>query len=84
MCWSSLTAQAGLSWSTILNKREAYRTAFKGFDPVLVAAMGQEDVEALLAEGSGIVRHRGKIQSTIGNAKWVVAPSDPSGSVHRL
>jgi hypothetical protein len=61
--------QAGLSWSTILNKREGYRAAFKGFDPEAVAAMGQQDVEALLAD-PGIVRHRGKIQSTIGNARW--------------
>ena len=60
--------QAGLSWSTILNKRDAYRRAFKGFDPAVVAAMGEADVEQLLQEGSGIVRHRGKIQSAIKNA----------------
>jgi len=64
-------AQAGLSWATILNKREAYRTAFKGFDIDAVAAMTEKDVEALLGEESGIVRHRGKILSTISNAKLV-------------
>ena len=53
-------AQAGLSWSTILRKREGYRSAFVGFDPVAVARFGQEDVERLLAD-PGIVRNRLKI-----------------------
>jgi DNA-3-methyladenine glycosylase I len=60
-------AQAGLSWSTILNKREGYRTAFRGFEPALVAAMGPEDVDRLLSSPA-IVRNRSKIGATIGNA----------------
>eukprot|EP00193_Tetraselmis_chui_P002533 CAMPEP_0177756658 /NCGR_PEP_ID=MMETSP0491_2-20121128/3228_1 /TAXON_ID=63592 /ORGANISM="Tetraselmis chuii, Strain PLY429" /LENGTH=223 /DNA_ID=CAMNT_0019272259 /DNA_START=267 /DNA_END=938 /DNA_ORIENTATION=- len=62
-------AQAGLSWATILKKRSAYRTAFKGFDIDAVTAFGDKEVEALLAPESGIVRHRGKIKSAINNAK---------------
>ncbi len=64
-------AQAGLSWSTILKKREGYRRAFYGFDPRRVAAMGEKDVVRLLGD-AGIVRHRGKIESTIGNAAAVL------------
>ncbi|UCH49185.1 MAG: DNA-3-methyladenine glycosylase I [Betaproteobacteria bacterium] len=60
-------AQAGLSWSTILNKREGYRRAFAGFDPRAVSALGTRDVERLMAD-PGIVRNRAKIQSTISNA----------------
>jgi DNA-3-methyladenine glycosylase I len=59
--------QAGLSWLTILRKRERFRAQFHGFDPVRVAAMTEADVERLLAD-PGIVRHRGKIVSTINNA----------------
>ena len=59
--------QAGLSWSTILRKREAFRTAFRGFDPAVVAAFGPADRERLLAD-AGIVRNRQKIDATIGNA----------------
>jgi DNA-3-methyladenine glycosylase I len=65
-------AQAGLSWDTILRKREAYRSAFKGFDPVRVAKFGDRDVARLLAD-AGIVRNRLKINSTIGNAKAFLA-----------
>lgn len=61
-------AQAGLSWSTILGKREGYRRAFRGFDAEKVARFGERDVERLLADPR-IVRHRGKIESTIGNAR---------------
>jgi DNA-3-methyladenine glycosylase I len=61
-------AQAGLSWDTILRKREAYRRAFKEFDPARVAKFGDRDVTRLLAD-VGIVRNRLKINSTIGNAK---------------
>jgi DNA-3-methyladenine glycosylase I len=61
-------AQAGLSWSTILKKREAYRRAFEGFDPERVARFTSKRVDRLLAD-PGIVRHRGKIESTISNAK---------------
>src|SRR5260370_5124216 len=61
-------AQAGLSWETILKKREAYRNAFAGFDPVAVARFRPTRVERLL-RNSGIVRNRLKIESTVGNAK---------------
>ncbi len=60
-------AQAGLSWSTILNKREGYRTAFRGFDPAEVALFGPEEVELLLRD-SRIVRNRLKVDSAISNA----------------
>jgi DNA-3-methyladenine glycosylase I len=59
--------QAGLSWLTILRKREAFRKAFAGFDPATVARFGARDVTRLLGD-AGIVRHRGKIESTINNA----------------
>jgi DNA-3-methyladenine glycosylase I len=59
--------QAGLSWSTILRKREGYRRAFAGFDARKVARFGEADVERLLGD-PGIVRNRAKIESTIGNA----------------
>ncbi|PWE32472.1 DNA-3-methyladenine glycosylase I [Maritimibacter sp. 55A14] len=63
--------QAGLSWITILRKREAFRAAFDGFDPARVARFGDADVARLLAD-PGIVRHRGKIEATIGNARaWL-------------
>jgi DNA-3-methyladenine glycosylase I len=61
-------AQAGLSWSTILKKREHYRRAFDGFDPERVARFTPARVERLVAD-PGIVRHRGKIESTVSNAK---------------
>jgi DNA-3-methyladenine glycosylase I len=60
--------QAGLSWITVLKKRENYRQAFHQFDPVRVAAMDDEDIERLLQD-AGIIRHRGKIQAIIGNAR---------------
>ena len=61
-------AQAGLSWSTILRKREGYRSAFSGWDVDAIARFGERDVERLLGD-AGIVRHRGKIESVIGNAR---------------
>ena len=61
-------AQAGLSWITILRKREAYRRAFAGFDVERVAAFDERDVERLLAD-AGIVRNRAKIEAAIGNAR---------------
>jgi DNA-3-methyladenine glycosylase I len=61
-------AQAGLSWSTILRKREGYRAAFAGWELEAIAAFGEADVERLLAD-PGIVRHRGKIEAVIGNAR---------------
>ncbi|WP_417678223.1 DNA-3-methyladenine glycosylase I [Pseudodonghicola sp.] len=60
--------QAGLSWITILKKRDNFRAAFAGFDPNVIAAWGEAEVARLLAE-PGIVRHRGKIEATIGNAR---------------
>jgi len=64
-------AQAGLSWSTILHKREGYRTAFANFDAEKVARFTQPDVERLLADPS-IVRNRLKVESTVNNAKRVL------------
>ena len=61
-------AQAGLSWSTILRKRENYRRAFEGFDPKVVARFGEKDEARLLAD-AGIVRNRAKIDATIANAR---------------
>jgi DNA-3-methyladenine glycosylase I len=61
-------AQAGLSWSTILRKREGYRKAFAGFDAAKVARFGPRDVERLMGD-AGIVRNRLKIESTVANAK---------------
>jgi DNA-3-methyladenine glycosylase I len=68
--------QAGLSWSTILRKREAFRAAFGGFDPVAVAAYTDADVERLMADAS-IVRNRAKIDATIGNARaWLAVGAE--------
>lgn len=72
--------QAGLSWLTILRKREAFRRAFAGFDPLSVARFGQRDVARLLAD-RGIVRHRGKIEATIANARATCAILDREGSL---
>lgn len=72
-------AQAGLSWSTILKKREAYRAAFQGFDPRVVAAYDDARVAALLAN-PGIVRNRLKIHSAIGNAQAFLQVQKECGS----
>jgi len=64
-------AQAGLSWSIILRKREGYRRAFANFDPSVVARLSERDVDALVLDAS-IVRHRGKITSTVNNAARVL------------
>jgi DNA-3-methyladenine glycosylase I len=64
--------QSGLSWLTILRKRENFRAAFAGFDPERVAEFGEADTERLLAD-AGIVRHRGKIEAAIANAHATVA-----------
>jgi DNA-3-methyladenine glycosylase I len=69
-------AQAGLSWSTILRKRDGYRRAFAGFDPAAVAAFGPDDVERCLTD-PGIVRNRAKIAATVGNAKAWLELDDP-------
>jgi DNA-3-methyladenine glycosylase I len=73
-------AQAGLSWSTILRKREGYREAFASFDPAAVARFGKRDVERLLGDPS-IVRNRAKVESTISNATGVLAIQEEHGSL---
>jgi len=72
-------AQAGLSWSTILNKRQGYRDAFAGFDPEAVARFTQKDVGRLLEDPS-IVRNRLKIESTVANAAQVLEVQQELGS----
>jgi DNA-3-methyladenine glycosylase I len=76
-------AQAGLSWSTILRKRDGYRLAFAGFDPEVVASFGPEQVERVLAD-PGIVRNRLKVESTISNARAVLAAQEELGSLDAL
>jgi DNA-3-methyladenine glycosylase I len=73
-------AQAGLSWSTILRKREGYRQAFAGFEADAVARFGPRDIERLLAD-AGIVRNRAKIESAIANARAVPAVVEEHGSL---
>ena len=70
--------QAGLSWITILRKRDAFRAAFAGFDPAVIARWTEVDVARLLAD-PGIVRHRGKIEATIGNARAYLAIEEREG-----
>jgi DNA-3-methyladenine glycosylase I len=72
--------QSGLSWLTILRKREAFRRAFAGFDFRRVARFGKRDVERLLADAS-IVRHRGKIEAAISNARKAEELVDEAGSL---
>jgi DNA-3-methyladenine glycosylase I len=72
--------QAGLSWLTILRKRDNFRAAFAGFDFVQVARFGERDVARLLAD-TGIVRHRGKIEATINNARRAVELVEAEGSL---
>ena len=75
-------AQAGLSWLTILKRREAYRRAFEGFDPQRVARYGDEQVARLLAD-AGIIRNRLKIRSAISNARAFLAVQEEFGSFDR-
>ncbi len=75
-------AQAGLSWSTILNKRENYRRAFNGFDPRRVARYDSRRIKKLLAD-PGIVRNRLKVASAIGNAKAFLRVQDEFGTFDR-
>ena len=65
-------AQAGLSWLTVLRRREHYRSAFAGFDPDAVARFGSTDIEQLVRD-PGLIRHKGKIESTVSNAAAIVA-----------
>ena len=73
-------AQAGLSWATILHKREGYRRVFAGFDPVAVAGFGRADVERLLGD-AGIVRNRLKVESAISNARCVLEVQEAEDSL---
>ena len=75
--------QAGLSWSTILRKREPFRVAFDGFDIATVAAYGDADIARLLAD-PGIVRNRQKIAAAIGNARATLAVQDEFGALDRF
>jgi DNA-3-methyladenine glycosylase I len=72
--------QAGLSWLTILRKRENFRAAFAGFDFEQVARFGERDVERLLGD-AGIIRHRGKIEATINNARCAIEMVEAEGSL---
>jgi len=72
--------QSGLSWLTILRKRQAFRSAFANFDFEVVAGFGPNDVERLLAD-AGIVRHRGKIEATINNAARAIELVEAEGSL---
>jgi DNA-3-methyladenine glycosylase I len=72
-------AQAGLSWSTILNKRQAYRRAYRGFDPAVVARFNRRSVQRLVAD-AGIVRNRLKIESSITNAQAFIDIQEAFGS----
>ena len=76
-------AQAGLSWSTILHKRDGYRRAFEGFDPAVIARYGDADVARLMAD-PGIVRNRSKISAAIGNARATLEAQDREGSLSNL
>ena len=71
--------QAGLSWSTILRKREAFRAAFRGFDPAVVATFGPDDRARLMAD-AGIVRNGAKIDAMVGNARAFLATAEEFGS----
>lgn len=73
------TQQAGLSWITVLRKREAYRRAFAGFDPRIVASFGQGEIEALVRD-EGIIRNRRKIEAAVNNAKAFLKIQRESGS----
>ena len=75
--------QSGLSWLTILRKRDNFRRAFAGFDPDAVARFTERDVSRLLGD-AGIVRHRGKIEATIANARGVLVLRDAGTPLHEL
>jgi DNA-3-methyladenine glycosylase I len=75
--------QSGLSWITILRKRDNFREAFAGFDPDHVARYGERDVERLLGD-AGIVRHRGKIEAVIANARGTLELREQGTPLHEL
>lgn len=72
--------QSGLSWLTILRKRDRFREVFSGFDFEVVATFGERDVERLLTD-TGIIRHRGKIEATINNAQRAIELKEDVGSI---
>ncbi len=76
------SAQAGLSWRTVLHKREGYRRAFAGFDPVRVARFGEAEIEALVAD-AGIIRNRQKITAAVNNASRFLEVREEFGSFAR-
>jgi DNA-3-methyladenine glycosylase I len=75
--------QSGLSWLTILRKRDNFRAAFANFDPELLAGFGDTDVERLLGD-AGIIRHRGKIEATIANARATADMHAEGGTLREL
>jgi DNA-3-methyladenine glycosylase I len=75
--------QSGLSWLTILRKREAFRAAFAGFDPERVASFSEPNIERLLQD-AGIVRHRGKIEAAIANARGALALREAGTPLEQL
>lgn len=75
------TFQAGLSWRTILHKREAFRQAFQGFEPARVAAFGESEIKDLMND-EGIVRNRKKIEAAVANARIAVSLQAQCGSLH--
>jgi DNA-3-methyladenine glycosylase I len=75
--------QSGLSWLTILRKREGFRSAFAGFDPEAIARYAEPDVQRLMAD-AGIVRNRRKIEATIANARALLALQDSGGTLDEL
>lgn len=75
--------QSGLSWLTILRKRESFGAAFAGFEPERVARFGERDVERMLGD-AGIVRHRGKIEAAIQNARSTLGLREAGTPLHEL
>ena len=75
--------QSGLAWITVLRKREAFRRGFAGFAPERVARFGERDVERLLGD-AGIIRHRGKIEAAIANAKATLALRETGTPLEQL
>ncbi len=75
--------QSGLSWVTILRKRENFRSAFAAFDPETLARFGNRDI-ARLSKDAGIVRHRGKIEAAIANARRTLALREEGRPLHEL
>lgn len=76
-------AQAGLSWLIVLRRRAGYRAAFAGFDPAAVARFGPGDVDRLV-DDTGIIRHRGKIESVVSNAEVILGLQGQGGSLDEL